>query len=80
MSVHDLLNSLNEFGEVIKCETCRAFITFLEYRSTNVRFCLLHDFKISYKSQFWRESVKILPSFTQRYNGRHNVSRKSVNH
>ena len=29
---------------------------------------------------FWRENVKILPSFTQRYNGRHNVSRKSVNH
>ena len=29
---------------------------------------------------FWRGNVKILPSFTQRYNGRHNVSRKSVNH
>ena len=28
----------------------------------------------------WRENVKILLSFTQGYNGRHNVSRKSVNH
>ena len=32
------------------------------------------------KRIFWRGNVKILPSFTQRYNGRHNVSRKSVNH
>ena len=26
------------------------------------------------------ETVKLLPSFTQRYNGRHNVSLKSLNH
>ena len=32
------------------------------------------------KMMFWRERVKILPSFTQRNNGRHNVFRKSVNH
>ena len=29
---------------------------------------------------FWRENVKILPSFTQRYNGRYYVTRLSVNH
>ena len=27
-----------------------------------------------------RENFNILPSFTQRYNGRHYVTRKSVNH
>ena len=32
------------------------------------------------KIAFLRESFKILPSFMQRYNVRHNVSRKSVNH
>ena len=30
-------------------------------------------------SLFGRENVYILPSFTQRYNGRHNVFQKSVN-
>ena len=28
----------------------------------------------------WWENAKILPSFTQLYNGRHNVSQNSVNH
>ena len=32
------------------------------------------------KIAFLRDYVKSLPSFTQRYNRRHNVSRKSVNH
>ena len=36
--------------------------------------------KLIKKLHFWRENVKILPSFTQRYNGRHKVSQKSVNH
>ena len=32
------------------------------------------------KMNFWRENVKSFPYFTQRYNGRHYVSHKSVNH
>ena len=32
--------------------------------STNVRFYLSHDMKTTYKSYFWRENVKIVPSFT----------------
>ena len=32
------------------------------------------------KITFWRENIKILPPFTQRYNGRHYVLRLSVNH
>ena len=35
--------------------------------------------KLIKKIAFWRENVNILPYFMQRYNGRHNVSRKSVN-
>ena len=38
------------------------------YRSTDVRLYLSHELK---NHTFWRESVKILPSFIQRYNGRH---------
>ena len=44
----------------------------------NIRFYLSHDVKITYKSHFWRENVKILPSFTQRYNGRHYVEATSL--
>ena len=32
------------------------------------------------KSDFWREKVIILSLWTQRCYGRHNVSRKSINH
>ena len=32
------------------------------------------------KSHFWRKNVMILSSCTQRCYGRHNVSRKFVNH
>ena len=32
------------------------------------------------KSHFWRKNVLILSFCAQRYYGRHNVSRKSINH
>ena len=32
------------------------------------------------KLLFWFENVKSFPYFTQRYYGRHCVSRKSINH
>ena len=74
-----LLNLLNEFGKAIKCEACRALNCFFATRSINsinyehscVRFYLsYYDVKIILLSQFWRENVNILPSFTQRDNGR----------
>ena len=37
----------------------------------NVRFSLSHDIRITLKSHFLRENVKIYLSFTQSYNGRH---------
>ena len=36
--------------------------------------------KLLKKSLSWCENVKILPSFMQRYNGRHYVTHYSVNH
>ena len=41
---------------------------------------LLCDIKITLKSHFCRKSVIILTLCTQRCYGRHNVSRKSLNH
>ena len=46
----------------------------------NTRARLLDSIYHIIKSHFWRGTVKILPYFTQRYNERHNVFQKSVNH
>ena len=35
----------------------------------NVRFYLSHNIKINQNHIFWRETVKILPSFMQHYIG-----------
>ena len=34
--------------------------------------------KMNYKSHFWWENVKILSSFTQQYNGCHNVTLRNL--
>ena len=39
-----------------------------------------NDIKITLKSHFCRKNVIILSLYTQRCYGRHNVSRKSINH
>ena len=87
MSAHVLLNLLNELGKEIKCEACRAFYLFFAtsllisiYKSTNIRFYLSYDIKITLKSHFCRNNVMILSLCTQRCYGRHNVSQKSINH
>ena len=41
---------------------------------------LSYDIKITLKSHFCRKNFKILTLCMQRCFGRHNVSRKSVNH
>ena len=39
-----------------------------------------YDIKVTFKYHFLRKNVNILSLCTQRCYGRHNVSRKSVNH
>ena len=87
MSAHVLLNLLNELGKRDKMRACRAI--YLYYATSlinsiiqehNVRFYLSYEIKITLKSHFWRENVIILSLCMQRCYGRHNVSRKSVNH
>ena len=75
MSAHVLLNLLNELNlflflnEFNKFNNTRARMLDSIYHITN-----------TLKSYFWRKNVMILSSSTQRCNGRHNVSCKSVNH
>ena len=78
MSARVLLNILNELGKEIKCEDCilslfrNEFNKIKKNKSTNVRFYL--------KSHFCSKNVIILSLCMPRCYGRHNVSRKSVNH
>ena len=46
---------------------------FNTFNNTGARMLgsIYHDIKITLKSHFWREKFTILPSFKQRYNGRH---------
>ena len=39
-----------------------------------------YDIKITLKYHFYRKNVIILSIYTQRCYGRHNISRKSINH
>ena len=64
MSVHVLLNLLNELGKKLKCKACGAFYLF--YATIN--------FKITLKYYFCLKSVIILSC-----HGRHSISRKSIN-
>ena len=72
MSAHILLNLLNELGrsnEFNKFNNTRARMLDSIYHMTN-----------TLKPDFWRKNVIILSLCTQRYYGRRNVSRKSINH
>ena len=59
---------------------CNEFNKFKKYKGTNVRLYLSYDIKITLKSNFLSKNVILLSLCTQSCYGRHNVSRKSVNH
>ena len=88
MSAHVLLNLLNELEKRDKMRGLpsilslfrNSFNKFKLYKSTNVRFYLSYDIKITLKSHFCRKNVMFLSLCTQRCYGHHNVSRKSINH
>ena len=73
--------------KVIQCEACRAFISFRnkfnKFNNTRAQMLdsiLSYDVKITFKPHFRCNNVISLSLCMQRCNGRHNVSRKSVNH
>ena len=86
MSAHVLLNLLNKLGKEIKCEACRAFYHFFrnefnKFNNTRARMLdSIYHMTNTLESHFWRKNVIILSLCTQRCYGRHNVSRKSINH
>ena len=88
MSAHVLLYLLNELGKRDKMRGLPSILSlfrneFNKCNNTRARmldFSLSCDIKITLKSHFWRKNVMILSLCTQRCYGRHNVSRKSVNH
>ena len=83
MSAHVLLNLLNELGKRDKMRCLPSILSlfrneFSKFNNTRAR--MLDSIKITLKSQFSRKNVIILSLCTQRCYGRHNVSRKSINH
>ena len=89
MSDHVLLNLLKELRKMKKMRGLPSILSlfrneFNKFNSTractNGIFYLSYDIKIALKSHFWRKKVIIVSLCTQRCSGRHNVSRKSVNH
>ena len=86
MSVHVLLNLLNEFWKRDEMRGLPSILSLFRYeynKFNNTRARMLdsiYHMTKTLKSHFWRKYVMILSSCTQRCFGRHNVSRKSINH
>ena len=87
MSAHVLLNLLNELGKRDKMRGLPSILSlfrneFNKFDNTRARMLdsIYHIIKITLKSHFCRKNVIFLSLCTQRCYGRHNVSRKSINH
>ena len=87
MSAHVLLNLLNELRKRDKMRGLPSILSlfrneFNKFNNTRARmldsiYHMTNTLKLSY---FWRKNVILLSLCTQRCFGRHNVSRKSINH
>ena len=86
MSVHVLLNLLNELGKRDKMRGLPSILSLFRSefnKFNNTRAGMLdsiYHMTNTFKSDFWRKNVIILSLCTQCCYGRHNVSRKSINH
>ena len=86
MSAHVLLNLLNELGKRDKMRGLPSILSlfcneFNKFNNTRARMLdSIYHMTNTLKSQFWRKNVIILSFCTQRCYGRHNVSRKLINH
>ena len=86
MSAHVLLNLLNELRKRDKMRGLPSILSlfcneFDKFNNTRARMIdSIYHMTNTLKSHFWRKNVMILSSCTQRCYGRHNVSRKSLNH
>ena len=86
MSAHVLLNLLNELGKRDKMRGLPSILflfrnEFNKFNNTRVRMLdSIYHMTNTLKSHFWCKNAIIFSLFTQRCYGRHNVSRKSINH
>ena len=86
MIAHVLLNLLNELGKRDKMWGLPSILSlfrneFNKFNYTRARMLdSIYHMTNTLKSRFWRKNVIILSLCTQRCYGRHNVSRKSINH
>ena len=86
MSAHVLLNLLNELGKRDKMWGLPSILSifrneFNKFNNTRARMSdSIYHMTNTLKSHFWRKNVIHLSVCTQRCYGRHNVSRKSINH
>ena len=85
MSAHVLLNLLNELGKRDKMRGLPSILSlfrneFNKFNNTRARARMLDSIYHMIKYHFCRKNVIILSLCAQRCYGRHNVSRKSINH
>ena len=87
MSAHVLLNLLNKLRERDKMRGLPSILSlfrneFNKFNNTRARMLdsIYHIINITLKYHFCCKNVIILSLCTQRCYGRHNVSRKSINH
>ena len=88
MSAHVLLNLLNKLGKRDKMQGLPSVLSLFRNKFNkfnNIRVQMLdsnlsYDIKITLKSHFSRKNLIILSLCMQACYGRHNVSRKSINH
>ena len=86
MSARVLLTLLNELGKRDKMRGLPSILSlfrdeFNKFNNTRARMLdSIYHMTNTLKSHFCRKNVIILTVYTQRCYGRHNVSRKSINH
>ena len=86
MSAHVLLNLLNELGKSDKMRGLQSILSlfrkeFNKFNNASARMLdSIYHMTNTLKSHFWRKNAIILSLCTQRCYGRHDVSRKSINH
>ena len=83
MSAHVLLNLLNELRKRDQMPRILSLFCneFNKFNNTRARMLdSIYHMTNTLTSDFWRKKVIILPLCKQRCYGRHNVSRKSINH
>ena len=85
MSAHVSLNLLNEKGKRYKMRDLPSILSifrneFNKFNNSRTRMLdSIYHMTNTLKSHFWRKNV-IMSLCTQRCYGRHNASRKSINH